>query len=81
MSLSDIEREDKIDKLEKFMVKDIQAAIDGEANYLGALGLSTYTENLGGFLNGNFEQTSTIIRISFQNILPHLHRMCFLILT
>jgi len=30
------------------MVKDINAAIDGEANYLVALALSSYTEFLGG---------------------------------
>lgn len=61
MSLSDIDRKDKVDRLQKFMIKDIQAAIDGKANYLAALGLSTYTENLGGFLNGNFDKHNSAV--------------------
>lgn len=38
------------------MFDDIQAAIYGKANYLVALGLSTYTENLGGFLKGDLDR-------------------------
>jgi hypothetical protein len=49
------QRKGILDKLRDFIVHDIQAAIDGKANYLAALGLSTYTENLGGFFNGDLE--------------------------
>ena len=38
----------------KFVIeKDIPSAIDGKANYLAALGLSTYTEVLGGLYCGD----------------------------
>jgi hypothetical protein len=36
-----------------FMRSDIQAAINGNANYLAALGLVSYTEVLGGLVTGN----------------------------
>lgn len=36
-----------------FMCDDIDDGIKGRSNYLCALGLSTYTEVLGGYLNGN----------------------------
>ena len=42
-----------INKIEAFMVNDIQAAIDGRANFLAALGLLDYTEILGGIVSGN----------------------------
>jgi hypothetical protein len=35
-----------------FIYHDIQAAVDGNANYLAALGLVAYTEFLGGLING-----------------------------
>lgn len=35
-----------------FMRSDVNAAIGGDANYLAALGLVTYTEILGGFRTG-----------------------------
>jgi len=38
------------------MVKDINAAIDGEANYLVALALSAYTEFLGGLYRCNIRE-------------------------
>jgi len=44
-----------MDTIHDYMFKDIQAAIDGEANYLAALGLSTYTENLGGLYCGDLQ--------------------------
>jgi hypothetical protein len=37
------------------MYEDIEVAINGNANYLAALGLSTYTENLGGLFQGDLE--------------------------
>lgn len=37
-----------------FIYHDIDAAIDGKANFLVALALTTYTEFLGGLINGNF---------------------------
>ena len=42
-----------INKIESFMVNDIQAAIGGRANFLAALGLLDYTEILGGIVSGN----------------------------
>jgi len=41
-----------MDLLKSFMFSDIKVAIDGGANYLAALALSTYTEYLGGLLSG-----------------------------
>ena len=35
-----------------FIYHDIQAAIEGEANYLAALGLVVYTEFMGGLVSG-----------------------------
>jgi 3-isopropylmalate/(R)-2-methylmalate dehydratase small subunit len=40
--------------VEGFIFHDIQAAIDGKANYLAALGLVCYTEFLGGLARGTF---------------------------
>lgn len=42
-----------IEKIEAFMINDIQAAIDGKANFLATLGLLDYTEILGGIVSGN----------------------------
>lgn len=39
-----------------FIFNDIQAAIDGKANYLAALGLVAYTEFMGGLISGNLGQ-------------------------
>jgi hypothetical protein len=35
-----------------FIYQDIQVAIDGDANYLAALGLVAYTEFMGGLVDG-----------------------------
>jgi hypothetical protein len=54
--LSEITKNDAIeylDALREFSInRDIPTAIRGEANYLAALGLSTYTEILGGLYCG-----------------------------
>ena len=42
-----------LDILRDFINNDIPAAINGKANYLAALGLSTYTEILGGLYCGD----------------------------
>ena len=42
------ELDEKLRKFKNLMVKDINVAIEGEANYLVALALSSYTEFLGG---------------------------------
>lgn len=42
-----------LDILREFIIKDIPVAISGKANYLAALGLSTYTETLGGLYCGD----------------------------
>ena len=44
---------------------DIQTAIDGKANYLAALGLSTYTENLSGLRYGDLEKNMGTHYINF----------------
>jgi len=44
--------------VEGFMFNDIKACIAGNANFAAALALSTYTEILGGILNGSFEDKS-----------------------
>ena len=54
-----------MDTIGKYMFKDIQTAIDGEANYLAALGLSTYTENLGGLYCGDLQHSLGTHYISF----------------
>jgi hypothetical protein len=56
--------EPSIDQIERFfdkcvfgfMFHDIEAAIDGKANYLAALGLVAYTEFMGGLVNGTLGQ-------------------------
>ena len=42
-----------LDILKTFIDKDITVAINGNANYLAALGLCTYTEILGGLYSGD----------------------------
>jgi hypothetical protein len=39
-----------MDTFQNYTFEDIEKAISVSANYLAALGLSTYTENLGGLL-------------------------------
>ncbi|HYE22380.1 MAG TPA: hypothetical protein VD998_02200 [Verrucomicrobiae bacterium] len=41
-----------------FIEHDIQAAIEGKANYLAALGIFSYMDFLGGLLTGNIGQSS-----------------------
>lgn len=56
-----------IDTVKDFTYKDIQVAIDGDANYLAALGLSTYTEILGGLYAGDLMNNLGDHYISFIN--------------
>jgi hypothetical protein len=44
-----------MDTLQGYTFEDIKNAISISANYLAALGLSTYTENLGGLYCGNLQ--------------------------
>jgi hypothetical protein len=47
-----------LDVFREFVIKnDIPLAINGNANYLAALGLSVYTEILGGLYCGNLANT------------------------
>ena len=48
-------RREYMDTIRDYIFKDIQTAIDGNANYLAALGLATYTENLGGLYCGDLQ--------------------------
>ena len=49
-----------LDTVRKFVIEnDIPAAIKGNANYLTALGLSTYTEVLGGLCCGDLSRKKT----------------------
>jgi hypothetical protein len=54
MSLIDTQIIKFLDTFRDFVYHDIESAISGNANYLAALGLSVYTEQLGGLYNGNF---------------------------
>lgn len=54
-----------------FMRADIDAAIRGNANYLAALGLVTYTEVLGGFRTGKLGVKGTS-KDNFNAFLPYL---------
>jgi hypothetical protein len=54
-----------MDTLQKYTFEDIERAISVSANYLAALGLSTYTENLGGLYCGNLQANVTNNYISF----------------
>jgi hypothetical protein len=49
------QREEFMDILRAYTFNDIARAIQGSANYLAALGLSTYTENLGGLYCGDLQ--------------------------
>ncbi len=55
----------------EWMVHDVQTAIDGNANYLAALGLLCYTEFLGGFVTGNGAVGGQSAR-NFKAFLPYL---------
>jgi hypothetical protein len=52
-SLTQDERKQYMDTLKLFMIEDLVKAIKAGLNYLAALGLSTYTEILGGLCYGN----------------------------
>jgi hypothetical protein len=54
-NITPAQRKEYMDILRDYIFKDIQAAINGNANYLAALGLSTYTENLGGLYCGDLK--------------------------
>jgi hypothetical protein len=54
MSLTDNEIREFVKTFKDFVYHDVDNAILGKANYLAALGLSAYTEQLGGLYNGNF---------------------------
>lgn len=55
MSLNDNQRKQYMHTLRNFMFSDAERGIKAGLNYLVALGLSAYTEILGGLLRGNFE--------------------------
>lgn len=54
-----------MDTLQNYTFEDIKKAISVSANYLAALGLSTYTENLGGLYSGNLQTNLGDNYISF----------------
>ena len=54
-----------------FMRSDIDAAIKGDANYLAALGLVTYTEFLGGLWTGGLGLLGTS-KDNFNAFIPYL---------
>ena len=60
-------RELYMDTMRKYKFKDIEAAIEGKANYLAALGLSTYTEHLGGLYCGDLQNDLGDHYMSFIN--------------
>lgn len=47
-SLTDQQIKDFLNTLRDFVYHDISSAISGNANYLAAMGLSVYTEQVGG---------------------------------
>lgn len=53
ISLSKAQIEPLVSQLTKFMTDDVDEGIKGGSNYLCALGLSTYTEVLGGYYRGD----------------------------
>ncbi len=56
--MGDIQIIEYLDTFRNFVYHDIDSAISGKANYLAALGLSVYTEQLGSIFNGNFVNLS-----------------------
>jgi hypothetical protein len=54
-----------LDILREFIDNDIPAAINGNANYLAALGLLAYTEYMGGLYCGNLTTDLSIHYITF----------------
>lgn len=56
-----------------FMRSDIEAAIRGNANYLAALGLASYTEVLGGLRTGELGKRGRGVA-NFKAFLPYLGR-------
>jgi hypothetical protein len=65
LAITPDQRRTFMDTLQKYTFKDIERAISVSANYLAALGLSTYTENLGGLYCGNLQVGVTNNYISF----------------
>jgi hypothetical protein len=55
LTLTDNEITEFLVTFRNFVFHDIKNAIAGKANYLAALGLSVYTEQLGGLYNGDFD--------------------------
>ena len=43
-----------------WMKKDLRKAIQAKSNLLAALGLSVYTEVLGGYLNGTYKKGQSV---------------------
>jgi hypothetical protein len=59
-----------LDTFHKFIINnDIPAAINGNANYLAALGLSAYTEIMGGLYYGNLKEEPGKHYIFYRDIL------------
>ena len=58
-------RRDYMNTIRRYMFDDINVAIHGLANYLAALGLSIYTENLGGLYWGDLQTSLRTHYISF----------------
>ena len=55
-----------LDMYKNFIIgHDIPTAIQGNCNYLAALGLSTYTEVFGGLFRGRLDQDSQQKTIMF----------------
>jgi hypothetical protein len=46
-----------MDQIRNFMISDLERGIKEGLNFLVALGLSTYTETLGGVLLGNLQSS------------------------
>jgi hypothetical protein len=63
--ITDAQRKLFMDTLRRYTFNDINKAIQESANYLAALGLSTYTENLGGLYCGDLQTQLSNHYISF----------------
>ena len=64
-----------------FIYHDIQAGIDGNANYMVALALVAYTEFMGGMLLGRFVKRShrdTIARDKFNKFIQTYFPPCYI---